>query len=407
MTPWRGLPPTVRVLVLARAVNRLGAFTLPFLAVTLVQECHASVSQSGYVLAAFGLATIPSRLLGGRLADRLGGRATIVGGLTATAAAQLCIAGSRTLLQATVAVVLLGLVFEVYEPPSQAIIAEVTPVDQRSAAYGLLGAAMAAAGMGAGLLAALLSDLDLRYLFVADAATCLACAWVVLAFLPRAPRAGRRNGVAASAWTDRRLLSMLATGTGFALIYLQLTIALPLTLAERGHSASLIGVLLTLSATTMVLGQPVLAHHWVRSVDDFTAMVLGYATLGMGLLLNGLVTSAPGFLVATVIWSLGDLVLLGRAQAVVASLAPASARGHYLAVYGVSWGIAGVAAPLLGTQLLSHGGPRLVWSAAATMCAALAAAQPGVRRRCRTEHAGPRQVARRPADGQAHHVGRR
>ena len=407
MTSWRGLPPTVRILVLARAVNRLGAFTLPFLTVTLVQECHASVGEAGCVLAAFGLATIPSRLLGGRLADRVGGRATIVVGLTGTAAAQLCIAGSRTLLQATAAVVLLGLVFEIYEPPSQAIIAEVTPVDLRPAAYGLLGAAMAAAGLAAGLLAALLSDLDLRYLFVADAATCLTCAWVVLVFLPRTPGAGRHGVAVASAWTDRRLLSMLATGTAFAVVYLQLTVALPLTLAERGHSASLIGVLLTLSALTMVLGQPVLTHCWVRSVDDFTAMVLGYATLGVGLLLNGLVTSAPGFLVATVIWSLGDLVLLGRAQAVVAWLAPASARGHYLAVYGVSWGIAGVVAPVLGTQLLTHGGPRLVWAATATLCAALAAAQPTVRRRCRMEHVRARQAARRPADEQAGHVDRR
>jgi hypothetical protein len=34
--PWRGLPRPVLVLVVARAVNQLGAFTLPFLAVVLV-----------------------------------------------------------------------------------------------------------------------------------------------------------------------------------------------------------------------------------------------------------------------------------------------------------------------------------------------------------------------------------
>ena len=91
-TGWRGLPTTVWILVLARAVNRLGAFTLPFLAVTLVQDLDASVSQSGLLLAGFGVATIPSRLFGGRLADRIGGKATILIGLTGTAAAQLCIA---------------------------------------------------------------------------------------------------------------------------------------------------------------------------------------------------------------------------------------------------------------------------------------------------------------------------
>jgi hypothetical protein len=47
----------------------------------------------------------------------------------------------------------------------------------------------------------------------------------------------------------------------------------------------------------------------------------------------------------------------------------------------VSWGLAAVVAPLAGTQLLSLGGPPLVWSVLASACLALAFAQPVVRRR--------------------------
>jgi MFS family permease len=378
---WRGLSTTVWVLILARTVNRLGAFTLPFLAVTLVQNFDATVSQSGYLLAAFGLATIPSRLFGGRLSDRIGGKATIVIGLTGTAIAQLGVAGAQTPVQATIAVVALGLMFELYEPPSQSIIADVTPADQRPVAYGLLAAAMAAAGMGAGLLAALLARVDLRWLFVADAATCLVCAVVVLALLPRAQQTRTRGMGKVDAWADRRLLSMLALGTVFAIIYLQITIALPLTLTERGHSTSLVGVLLTISATTMVLGQPLLARPRMRMLDDFRAMTLGYTILAAGLLLNGLATSALGFIAATVIWSVGDLVLLGRAYTIVAGIAPETARGRYMAIYGISWGLAGIAAPLLGTQLLDNAGPRLTWTTVAALALALAAAQPAMRAR--------------------------
>ncbi len=86
---------------------------------------------------------------------------------------------------------------------------------------------------------------------------------------------------------------------------------------------------------------------------------------------------------ATIIWSLGDLVLLGRAYTIVAAIAPETARGRYMAVHGISWGLAGIAAPLLGTQLLTHGGPRLAWSTVATLCLALATAQPVLRRRVR------------------------
>nr|WP_238341512.1 MFS transporter [Actinopolymorpha rutila] len=379
---------TVWILVLARAVNRLGAFTMPFLALTLVQDFDASVSESGYLLAAFGLATIPSRLFGGHLADSIGGKGTILIGLTGTATAQLCIAGSQTLSQATVAVVALGLMFEVYEPPSQSIIADVTSADQRPMAYGLFAAAMAAAGMGAGLLAALLASVDLRWLFVADSATCLVCAGVVAALLPRLRRERTRHAMKVKAWADRRLLSMLALGTVFAVIYLQVTIALPLTLTERGYSTSLVGVLFTLSATTMVLGRPLLARPRMRSLDDFHAMAVGYTILAGGLLLNGFATSMLGFGIATVIWSIGDLMLLGRVYTIVASIAPETGRGQYLAVYGISWGLAAVAAPLLGTQLLEHGGPRLAWTTLAALSLGLASAQPALRTRFRSPKAG-------------------
>jgi MFS family permease len=109
-------------------------------------------------------------------------------------------------------------------------------------------------------------------------------------------------------------------------------------------------------------------------------MSVGYVLLAVGLLGTGFVRSLPGFVVATVVWSLGDLVLLGRAYAVVAGLVPAGRRGGYLAVYGTSWGAAAVVAPLLGTGLLAHGGPPLAWSVLALLCLLLAAAQPVVRR---------------------------
>jgi len=150
------LPGAVRTLVTARVVNRLGGFTLTFLPVLLVTAYDASLVAAGVVAAAFGLATIPSRLLGGRLADRLGHRTTIVLGLTGCAVAQLCLAGAPGLGWALVAAVLLGLFFEIYEPPSQALLADLTPRRQRAGAYSALGAAMAASGVVAGVLAALL-----------------------------------------------------------------------------------------------------------------------------------------------------------------------------------------------------------------------------------------------------------
>src|SRR4249919_3632907 len=224
------VPREARILIAARAVDRLGGFTMGFLPVLLVAAYGASLRSAGLVAAGFGLATIPSRLLGGRLSDAIGTRTTIVLGLTGCAVAQLCLAMAPGVAAAAGAAVLLGLCFEIYEPPTQALLADLTAPGARVAAYSALGAAIAAAGVLAGLLAALLAGFGLRWLFVADAVTCLACAAVVRCGLPGGKPSRGRASVSANPWRDRRLLAMLASGTAFAVVYLVMLGGLPLAL---------------------------------------------------------------------------------------------------------------------------------------------------------------------------------
>ena len=82
--------------------------------------------------------------------------------------------------------VLLGFAFELYEPPSQAMIADATrsAPDERAPAYALLTTALAVGNMGAGLIAAAVGRSSLRWLFVVDAASCLGCALIVYLGLP-------------------------------------------------------------------------------------------------------------------------------------------------------------------------------------------------------------------------------
>ena len=281
------LPRPVRALVAARAVNRLGAFALPFTAAILVEDFGTSVTTAGLVVASFGVATIPSRLAGGVLADRWGRRPTMLLGLVGCAVAQLAFAASPTLLAAAVSVTLLGLVFVLYEPPIQAIVADLCPAEQRPRAYSLLGTALAVAGVAAGLLAAVLGTFDLRWLLVADAVSCLAAAGMVAVVVPAggAAAAAGADVPGGSPWRDRRLLLMWLAGTGFATLYMQAMVGLPLTLLERGLPAGRMGWLLAVSALVMVVAQRA-TRGW--SPPPFRAMAVGYVLLAAGMGLAGL-----------------------------------------------------------------------------------------------------------------------
>ncbi|MBF8187499.1 hypothetical protein ITP53_17505 [Nonomuraea sp. K274] len=88
--------------------------------------------------------------------------------------------------------------FELYEPAAQELLARASSGEQRHTTYAVMGVGLSAAGAVAGLLAAVLLPLGVRWLVAADALTCLAAAAVAMAFLPREEdgrgRAPRRSG---------------------------------------------------------------------------------------------------------------------------------------------------------------------------------------------------------------------
>ncbi|WP_272896057.1 MFS transporter, partial [Nonomuraea sp. MG754425] len=189
---------------------------------------------------------------------------------------------------------------------------------------------------------------------------------------PARPSAARTSPPG-SAWGDRGLLVLLLSGTLFALIYMQVGMALPLALTHRGLPAADAGLLSAVSAIVMVCCQPLLKR--TAALSHHAAMTCGYLLLAVGLAGYAVADGLPGHLAATVVWSAGDVLMFGRSYAMVVSIAPEHARGRYLSVFGTSWGFATVLAPLCGTQLLEHAGPAGLWGGLAATSVLLAAAQ--------------------------------
>jgi MFS family permease len=418
------LPRQVRALIVARAVNQLGGFSLAFLTVLLTRSFGASLTAAGIVSAAFGLATIPSRLAGGRLADHWGRRRTIVAGLVGLAVAQLGLAAAPDLLAATLCAVLMGLAFELFEPPSQATIADAVPPGGRAAAFGLLTTAVAVGSLAAGVIADVVGRWSLRWLFVVDAGTGLACAAIVLLALApdhrrtaarsvepasgeadsgrplsaepasgtavrsaeRRPEAVAPPAPAPSPWRDRTLLIVTASGTVFALVSMFMVSMLPLSLGAVGLNPANAGLIMAAATGTLVLARPVLRNRRLATLSHSATFVLGYLLMAVGFGGYAIAHTLPTLLVPTAFYSLGNLLVMGRSFAMVSELAPVSASARYLAVYGLSWGVATLLAPLVGTWLIGMSGPGLLWGASAAVCGCMAFAQPRVVRLARLSH---------------------
>ncbi len=326
------LPPVVRALLLVRVLNQLGAFALAFLAVL------AGPSLLTAALVLFGLAALVSRWAGGVLLDRAPPRTLVVSGLVATGVALGALALARTHAQTLAAITLTGLAFEIYEPATSELLAQVTSGRGRQDAYAALGTSLTAAGAVSGLLAAVLLPFGVRWLLVADAATCLAAAAIALACLPR----GVRPVVAPrTRWRPpSELLGMTASATAFAFGYLAVMMFLPLVLLARGAPAWLPGAVLTCAALLAPAGAYA-ARGVPRTVLPVAvALLLGGTALLMAGARDVSLTAA-----AYLAWSLGGGALIGYWPSLAADAAPEADRPRWFAFLGMSWGVAQPAVP--------------------------------------------------------------
>jgi len=355
----------------------MGAFSLPFLAALLVQGGQFSLPDVGLLLALFGAATIPSRLLGGMFSDRIGPVRTMIAGLIGCAVFQALLGADLGKGMTIAAVIGLGLAFELYEAPSQALIADLTPEPTRPQAYGWLGAALAGSAVAAGLLAAATGSSKLHILFWIDALTCMAAAGLV-GWQLRAvavPEQQGSPGSAARPWRDPLLLGLFVINTVFASVYLQVPAVLSFSVLRYNAPAADAGLLLALSAAIIALGQPILQRGPAVLRQPCSALIWGYVVLGLGFLASAISQTIGQLAWATVVASVGDLLLLGHAYSVVARIAPVEARARYFAVYGTSWGVAAIVSGPTMTALLETGGSARYWFVAACAAFTLAATQ--------------------------------
>ncbi|MFI7613312.1 MDR family MFS transporter [Nonomuraea terrae] len=356
-----GLPRPFWALWSGTLVNRLGTMVVPFTGVYLTQGRGLSVAAAGLVMAVYGAGSLLSQLLAGVLADRIGRRATLSGGMLATGAAMLALGYSASLPAILASMFVLGLVIDVYRPASNALVADLVSPAERPRAYGLLFWAVNlgyAVGMTAG---GWLAGVGFVWLFWIDAVSCVAFAVLVWRAVPETrPRAERSAGGFGAVLRDRVMLGFTLVVLGNALVYSQTMTTLPVAMTKVVKlSPGEYGLAMALNGVLIVVAQP-LVSAWLGRRDPARTLALGMAVMGAGFAMTAFVTDVLGLAATVAVWTAGEIVTAGIAGAIVAALAPAELRGRYAGLFGFAWSLSAVLAPLMGGALLEIG-PRTLW----------------------------------------------
>jgi predicted MFS family arabinose efflux permease len=159
---------------------------------------------------------------------------------------------------------------------------------------------------------------------------------------------------------DRLLLTLVACLTAQGVVYLQAYTTLPLVMARDGLDASGYGIALGLNGVLIIVLQPFLLGIITGRPRGQLLLVSGVLQ-GLGIALHGLASTLITHMAAVAVWTVGEVLQAGLLATVVASLAPEHLRGRYLGVFGTSFGLAQLLAPLFGTQTLEQLGEGVLW----------------------------------------------
>jgi predicted MFS family arabinose efflux permease len=372
-----GLPRQVWVLASCLFVNRVGMMVLPFLALYLVGERGYDVDTAGRLVALYGIGSILGVTAGGWLADRFGPRRVQLASLALNALFLVVLAYARSTLAIGATIVATSLAADTFRPANGAAISAAVGPGSRARAFSLMSLAVSA-GLTFGLpLGGAIAERDFEWLFWIDAGTALSAGVVLWRFGERGPAPAHApdpsGAVSLSPWRDGHFLAFVALQCATSTVLFQFFGALPVFMKrDLGLDEGGVGGLLALNSILIALFEMQVVRR-IELRPPLPLLALGSFVICAGYGLNAFARGPLGALLSIAAWTAGEMLFFPLAASFATSRAPAGAVGRYLSVFQLGFAIPFVLAPLVGTALYDHQGPRFLWASCAAMGVVVAA----------------------------------
>nr|ABV56578.1 permease [Kutzneria sp. 744] len=363
-----------KLLVVGSCVMSLAnSVTVPFLAIYLRTSLGLGVDVVGLVLGSSAIVTIAGGFLGGVLSDHLGRSRMLIACLVGVVVAFLGFYFAGGVVGVLLANSLLALCTGGFSPVGKAMLSDLLPQDTRVTWFSYQYVAINLGYVVGPPLGAVFGVSGDRGSF-AIAAVCYA-AYVVplLGFVIRRNRSDRPQPRPAPAEltgadrlrelgrglkalsTDRRLLLFLIASFLMQSVHNRISVLLAQSFtADVVDATAVLAAVLATNAITVVCVQ-LLAAKFVARYEAIQALTIGGVLTFVGMAGFAFSTAAWQFVVAMLVFSVGETFVAPSEFAVVDRIAPENLRGAYFGAQTFA-GIGGFVGPVLGSLLLAWSG---------------------------------------------------
>lgn len=365
----------VWILAVGRLLSQVGTgFTLFYAPIFFVNQVGLSAQLVGLGLGSGSISGVVGRFLGGSFCDSKfwGRRRTLLLSAAVSAVADVVLALTSNFPTLVIGNLLMGLGIGLYWPATEAVVADVTTMEQRNEAFAITRLADSIGlGLGVVLGGALIGTTgNYQALFIIDAISFLVFFGVVYAAIAEtgefdnySPKPMGRGWV--EAFCDRRLMVYLSVNILLTTYIAQLQSTMPLYFSNfvsggtnGGFSPQIISGLFTWYIVFAAVCQLPVA----RSLNRFSrphALIFAMLLFGAGFVFVWATGTVAGNALVWAILALGILAIATvaytpSASALVVDLAPESLRGIYLSLNSQCWAIGYLIGPPLGGWALDR-----------------------------------------------------
>ena len=373
---YRGLRREIYILSFGRMVTNLGSMIWPVMTMILSQKIGLSAAEISYFFVGSSLIMLPANLIGGKLADRLNKKWMIV---VCDCVSIICfyISAAIPLGMGTIFLFVFGGIFQSVEYPSyDALFADMSTTKDRERAYSL---SYLGANLGLVLSPTIAGLLFKNYLWLSFliSGTSIALSTVLIAVLIKdispvedtseeAVYQEKKEGASVFAILKENplLLLYLLCGTLYSAAYGQSNFIMPLDMAAvHGDTGSVIfGTVMSLNCITVVIFTPLITKLFAR-MRDTGKMLMGRLLVFAGyltfLLLLGFI---PGYYLAMLIFTWGEIFDVLSSGPYVSTRVPASHRGRINGFMSVVYTAVTGGLDLVIGQLYDRAGSAWTWA---------------------------------------------
>ncbi|MBH1940570.1 MFS transporter [Mobilitalea sibirica] len=371
---YKGLPKNMYIMFIATIINRFGDFVMPFLTMYLTIKIGLSVGVAGVIVMITSLMGIPSSLLGGKLADEVGRKKIYIISQGGAALTLLPCAFLTNPILIVISLMISTFLRGAARPSMSAMITDMLPPNQRQQGFSLqyLGINV---GVALGpIVAGFLFHNLLPLLFIGDALTSIIALFLIWKNVKEvepehlqetiySEKEKEEKGSTICALIKRpQITFFLIVYLFYSFVYTQHSFSLPLTadLVFGEAGASRFGLLMSINAFTVLFCTVAVTTVTknLKPIINITIAGIFYA-IGFGML--SFIQSYPMFILSTIIWTLGEILVVTNFGVYMAENSPSNFRARFSAVGSLSWSIGGALGTSIAGSFIELNGLKSIW----------------------------------------------